>query len=185
MQAGGSIDLAGTADTLSGSIAGAGLLTASGMVQISAGLTDSAAQTEFLGGFNNAGTVTAAGGTLFVASGATGTGAYRIDAGSELQFGGSAAAGSIAFIGSGGTLGLVAGSMPQATLKGFAIGDTIDITGLATADIIGKSFVNNALTIDIVGGGSEVLTFASAFALKDFTFQTDASNTGIAVGYHA
>jgi hypothetical protein len=97
-----------------------------------------------------------------------------------LTLGGAVAATQkIKFTGTGETLAL--GDAPdfQGKIKKFAIGDTIDLTGVSLSSITGTQFSKGVLTID--AGASIALTFTSpsAFGSDVFLLTSDGTGTGI------
>jgi hypothetical protein len=76
------------------------------------------------------------GGTLTLAGGISGAGRIKIDAGGTLDVASSVAATeTIGFGGAGGTLKIDSPATFKASITGFAVGDTIDISTLAGATI--------------------------------------------------
>jgi hypothetical protein len=103
----------------------------------------------------------------------TGTfvGSASIGASSTLELNGSASGGPISFAGPGGTLRVNGNTMPINTIKGFAVGDTIDLRGVSFAPNGGAFFD---------GSGNNVLNVFENGTTFDLTLDPNQDFYGLA-----
>jgi hypothetical protein len=134
--------------------------------------------------FVNTGTVLVAAGTLSISSAVSGAGTLALGTDTSLLLGGGFA-GTALFGGTGATLGLGAPAAVTGTVAGFAMGDTIDLTGAANATA--TLAVLNAATASLSLNGSSVLltgdfVHMAAAAQADGNGGTDVTLVNAAFG---
>ncbi|MBN9510112.1 MAG: hypothetical protein J0I21_13490 [Alphaproteobacteria bacterium] len=121
---------------------------------------------------NVAGTLAASGGALGVFGPVSGTGTLAIGAGAVLFTAGAVGSGlTAAFQGAAGTLELFTAGTPfDATIRGFAVGDVIDITASSFST---ATYSAGTLTLG-GGGGTLALGLAGTYAAGGFILVRDA-----------
>jgi hypothetical protein len=107
-------------------------------------------------------------------------GAGTIDIGAKPLTLNGAATGTIAFTGTAETLNLADPAEIASTLKNFAPGDTIDLTGIAKSEIKSTHFANGILTLSLANASNIQLAFASPDLASDtFALTAHAASTYI------
>jgi hypothetical protein len=106
--------------------------------------------------------------------------AVTLEAGADWDILGSIAAGELVSFAGGGTMGLETPSGFAGTLENFAVGDTIDLTGISLSSITATHFAGGVLTLT-ENAGSLTLTFANpgSFGSDTFALFADGAGTGI------
>jgi large repetitive protein len=117
----------------------------------------------------NTGVVEVLSGSLDIAAAVTGLGSFTIDSGALLEFGASVASGSIiTFQGTAATLKLDDVAHFTGSVTGFALGDTIDLVGIGSANIS----VTNPGSLQI-GYGAGSIALGGNYNPADFTVGSD------------
>jgi large repetitive protein len=117
----------------------------------------------------NTGVVEVLSGSLDIAAAVTGLGSFTIDSGALLEFGASVAGGSIiTFQGTAATLKLDDVAHFTGSVTGFALGDTIDLVGIGSANIS----VTNPGSLQI-GYGAGSIALGGNDNPADFTVGSD------------
>ena len=115
-----------------------------------------------LAGGIDIGTVISTGGQEFIATGGTTSnttilsgGLATISGGGTLDLGaGATEAGAVVFAGTGGKLVIDGTVMPGTVISGFAVGDTIDLTGITSGSVTSVG-INASNVLQVFAGGSE------------------------------
>ncbi len=169
---------------VTGSLAVSGLLTLSaGTIQLNPGgylkgtvctaaKSSIAGAGALVGAVVNNGTIAASGGALVVSGGINGTGALQIDGGSSLELGNVGAGQTITFASGGANQTLILDSPGAmlATVKGFGVGETIDIAGMAvTSDYYSGGVLSLYSGSQVIG----TLTIARSFFGEIFALSSD------------
>ena len=117
----------------------------------------------------NAGVVEVISGSLDLAAAVTGLGSFTIDSGALLEFGASVATGSVVtFQGTAATLKLDDVAHFAGSVTGFALGDTIDLVGIAPGNVS----VTNSGSLQI-GYGAGAIALGGNYNPADFTVGSD------------
>ena len=115
-----------------------------------------------LGGGIDIGTVISTGGQEFIATGGITSnttilsgGLATISGGGTLDLGaGATESGAVVFAGTGGKLVIDGTVMPGTVISGFAVGDTIDLTGITSGSVTSVG-INASNVLQVFAGGSE------------------------------
>jgi len=169
--------LAGSLTTVTGLTLGAGAVvmrggSLTGPLSLAA-LTNLLGAGTVTGAVANSGRIIAEGGTLDLTGAVTGTGVLKIENGATLELGAGAADQTIGFApitSTGATLILDSPGDSFGIIRGFAVGDTIDLEGVtATSDKYAKGILTVLNGTDTVA----TLRFGSTFAGNHFVLTSD------------
>jgi hypothetical protein len=160
--------------TLSGTVAlSSGAVTGAGTLAITQSLDATGPGETITAAVSNSGTIDVATGTVLkLEGGLTGIGTVTIEAGGTLDVGGSLGSGqTITFAGAAATLKLDTPASLTTALKGFGVGDSIDLAGvtLTNADIGGKTLTLSAGTAVYTDVAATTLSADRAQVLSDGT----------------
>jgi len=133
-------------------------------------------------GISDAGTIRAAGGTLVLNGNISGTGQMQIADTSTIKITGATIGhATIAFTGHNATLSLAHGATSQATLTGFAAGDSIVMPGI---DAFSWNGTTDVLTLSSAGHAVETLQFNGTYGTNPFALTQTTAGAVIAFSPH-
>jgi hypothetical protein len=115
--------------------------------------------------------------TLTIDGAVSGAGTIDVSAAPLTLNGGVGSGQQIVFSGTGETLVLGDAAAIAGKIEGFALGDTIDLSGVASSAIQGTHFAGGVLTLDATGGDVK-LTFASPAGFGSDVFDLAADGHG-------
>jgi hypothetical protein len=115
--------------------------------------------------------------TLTIDGAVSGAGTIDVSAAPLTLNGGVGSGQQIVFSGTGETLVLGDAAAIAGKIEGFALGDTIDLSGVASSAIQGTHFAGGVLTLDATGGDIK-LTFASPAGFGSDIFDLAADGHG-------